>query len=428
MDWIDHSIWWQVYPIGFAGAERSRPNGPVEHRLPQLVGWLDYLIALGANGLILNPIFDSISHGYDTLNHYTIDPRLGDDADFDYLLAEAKKRGIRVVLDGVFNHVSRYHGIVLEALQDGPDSEAGRWLKWSDGHPMVFEGHSDLVELNLAEPMVADYITDIMLTWLERGIDGWRLDAAYAPGPDAWKPICDAVHAAYPESWILAEVIHGDYSEFAERSGVDSVTQYEFWAATWRSLRDHNFYELEHTLGRYPMFLRAQRPFTFVGNHDVTRIATQVQDQRHFGHAVALLMVAPGIPCVYAGDEQGFQAVKEERFGGDDAIRPRFPETPHGLLADGIPRFELHQELIAFRRRNPWIIDATIGTRDVSDETVVVVVSGAETIELALNVSDEPMPAPAGEVLIVSDHVSADVPAHGWMITRPTSTQGDTAT
>ena len=188
MDWIDHSIWWQVYPIGFAGAERSRPNGPVEHRLPQLVGWLDYLIALGANGLILNPIFDSISHGYDTLNHYTIDPRLGDDADFDYLLAEAKKRGIRVVLDGVFNHVSRYHGIVLEALQDGPDSEAGRWLKWSDGHPMVFEGHSDLVELNLAEPMVADYITDIMLTWLERGIDGWRLDAAYAPGPDAWKP------------------------------------------------------------------------------------------------------------------------------------------------------------------------------------------------------------------------------------------------
>jgi cyclomaltodextrinase len=106
MDWSSHVIWWHVYPLGFVDAEREAVP-EVAHRLPRLVGWLDYLLELGCNGLMLAPVFASLSHGYDTLDHKRIDPRLGDEADFEHLLAEAHARGIRACLDGVFNHLTR---------------------------------------------------------------------------------------------------------------------------------------------------------------------------------------------------------------------------------------------------------------------------------------------------------------------------------
>src|SRR5262249_14261816 len=105
--WGEHPIWWQVYPLGFVGAYPTscEPPRPGEHRLRRLVDWFDHAIALGASGIALGPIFASRTHGYDTTDHYRIDPRLGDEADFDYLVAEAHRRGLRVLLDGVFNHV-----------------------------------------------------------------------------------------------------------------------------------------------------------------------------------------------------------------------------------------------------------------------------------------------------------------------------------
>ena len=103
---MEHVIWWQVYPLGFVGAYPTEtPPGPDEHRLRRIVEWLDHVIELGASGLALGPIFASRTHGYDTTDHYRIDPRLGDDGDFDHLVAEAHGRGLRVLLDGVFNHV-----------------------------------------------------------------------------------------------------------------------------------------------------------------------------------------------------------------------------------------------------------------------------------------------------------------------------------
>src|SRR3954451_23599124 len=107
--WVQHALWWQVYPLGFVGAEHrgEELNQPVAHRLGQLIPWLDYVVKLGASGLALGPVFCSETHGYDTTDYYRIDPRLGDDADFDSLITQAHARGLHVLLDGVFNHVGR---------------------------------------------------------------------------------------------------------------------------------------------------------------------------------------------------------------------------------------------------------------------------------------------------------------------------------
>lgn len=391
MDWAGSVIWWHVHPLGFVGAEQTAV-AQVQHRLPQLSAWLDYVIELGANGLLLAPIFASATHGYDTTDHYRIDPRLGDDADFDALVTACRSRGIRLCLDGVFNHLARKHPIVQAALAAGPDSEAGRWIRWVDGYPRYFEGHEQLVELDLRTPEVADYVAGLMTHWLGRGIDAWRLDAAYAQGAQVWAPILARVSAAYPDAWVLAEVIHGDYSEFVAASGVASVTQYELWHAIWDSLNDGNFFSLDWTLGRHREFCEHFRPNTFIGNHDVTRIATKLTNPAHVPLATALLLLLPGIPSVYAGDEQGFTGEKQEHRHGDDAVRPPFAADPSGLLPFGQPTLAMYTELIGIRRRHPWLTDAVVTTSEVTNTSIAVHLAGeGQQLTLRLNIGDAPV-------------------------------------
>lgn len=329
MSWSENTIFWHVYPLRFVNAEATATT-TVTHRLPRLANWFDHLLSLGANGLLMAPIFASESHGYDTIDHYRIDPRLGDGDDFDNLVANARSRGIHIVLDGVFNHLGHTHPIVQRALAGGPNSEDGQWIKWSGEYPYGFEGNVNLIELNLANPVVADYVADVMIHWLDRGIDGWRLDAAYSAGPDAWRPIVEKVKAAHPDAWLLGEVLHGDYSDFVARSGIDSLTQYELWKAIWSSINDGNFYELAWALERNQEFSEHFIPNTFISNHDVTRIASKLTNAKTLPQAIALLLLLPGIPSIYAGDERAFTGEKTEGRFGDDAVRPPFPDTPEG--------------------------------------------------------------------------------------------------
>lgn len=390
MGWTDTVIWWHCYPLGFVDAERYSSE-VLHHRLPQLVGWLDYSIELGANGLLLAPIFASRSHGYDTLDHFRIDPRLGDQRDFDDLLAQAHARGIKVVLDGVFNHVSADHEIVRKAKAGGPDSPAGSWVRWVGEYVRGFEGNLDLVELNLANPEVAEYVIEVMNHWLARGVDGWRLDAAYAAGAEVWAPIVAGVKAVHPDSWVLAEVIHGDYVEFQGISGVDSITQYELWKATWSSLLDRNPHELAWTLKRHAAFCQHFLPQTFIGNHDVTRIASKLDDPARLRLAIAVLLLLPGIPSIYAGDEQGFTGEKTDGPRGDDAVRPAFPADPSGLANFGQWIFTEHQRLVHLRRTNPWLVSAQLSVASLDDQGIGLELSnGGRRLGLALNFSERP--------------------------------------
>ena len=409
MGWPDNVIWWHCYPLRFVDAERE-VTPTVTHRLGHLTNWLDYILQMGANGLLMGPIFASKTHGYDTLNHFRIDPRLGDDGDFADLIQKAHERGIRVLLDGVFNHVCRDHEIVQKALAAGEHSPEGGWLKWSNGYPLCFEGHLDLVDLNLTNPAVQDYVVNVMDHWLANGADGWRLDAAYAAGPDAWRPIVDRVKAAHPGCWILGEVLHGDYSDFVTRSGVDSVTQYELWKAIWSSLNDVNLFELEWALKRHAAYCATFRPQTFIGNHDVTRIATRLTDPRDVPIATALLMLLPGVPSIYAGDEQGFTGAKLDQPGGDDAVRPPFPIDPNELAPLGRPTLEAYHKVIRIRRLHPWLGKAVATTSGTTNGTIIITLAaGNQHLTLAINATDHPVQLPGTHGLLT-------VNPHDWAL------------
>ena len=387
--WVDHLIGWHVYPLGFVGASTRLESQEVSHRLAHLEAWLDHAVALGCSGLALGPVFSSASHGYDTLDYFTIDPRLGDDDDFDHLLQAAHARGLSVLLDGVFNHVSRRNRIVQDAQSAGPDSDAGRMVRWCAGHLDVFEGHSDLVALNHDNPAVREHVTRIMNYWCGRGVDGWRLDAAYSVNPEFWAAVLPSVREKYPDVWIFGEVIHGDYASIVRASGMDSVTQYELWKGIWSSIESRNFFELDHALGRHNEFSDVFTPVTFVGNHDVTRIASRVgQDGAVL--ATAILATIGGIPLIYYGDELASRGVKEERFGGDDDIRPVFPASPADLSNLGADTLRAHQNLLGLRRRHPWLVDARTESLDLTNERYVyrTGVPGVEPLIVELDVRD----------------------------------------
>ena len=391
--WIDHTIWWHVYPLGFAGAPIRPPaeERALSPRLDRLLPWLDYLIELGANGLALGPIFQSESHGYDTVDFFRIDPRLGDDATFDRLARACQERGIHLMLDGVFNHVGTGHPLFQAALAgNDPDAEAMFRIHRTEAgvHYDDFEGHQALPALNHDSPAVADRVADVMCHWLRRGASAWRLDAAYAVKPEFWA----RVRAEIPDVWIVGEVIHGDYPDIVRRSGMDSVTQYELWKAAWSSLLDGNFFELDWCLKRHNNFLASFVPMTFIGNHDVTRIASRIGNDKA-ALAATILFTVGGIPSIYYGDEQAFQGIKTDREGGDDEVRPAFPDTPAALSPLGEPMRRIHHDLIGLRRRNPWLVNATTTPTQVENRTYVYDVNGREgqRLNVALRLDPNPM-------------------------------------
>jgi cyclomaltodextrinase / maltogenic alpha-amylase / neopullulanase len=426
-DWVQHAIWWQVYPLGFVGAYPADPPPAAdEHRLRRVAAWFDHALELGASGIALGPVFASATHGYDTSDHFRIDPRLGDDADFDHLASEASGRGLRILLDGVFNHVGTDFPRYQEALAGGNDT----WFRKRGKRFQTFEGHDGLITLNHDNPDVVDYVVDVMSHWLGRGADGWRLDAAYAVPDRFWAQVLPRVRESFPDAWFVGEVIHGDYPGIVAAAAFDSVTQYELWKATWSSLNDGNFHELDHALRRHDEFLDAFVPMTFVGNHDVTRIASQLDEPRHVEHALVLLLTTGGVPSIYAGDEWGYQGVKEERFGGDDAVRPEFPSRPEESEHLGHDVFRLHQHLIGLRRRNPWLHTAQTTSLRLTNKHYVYRSSSDEgSLVVALNLDETVLRMSLSEIGLGSGRIvagsgapaenvveSVDVEPHGWAV------------
>ena len=419
--WVDHAIWWQVYPLGFVGAyPAEQPPATEEHRMRRIVDWFDHAIALGASGIALGPVFASRTHGYDTTDHYRIDSRLGDDSDFDHLIAEAHGRGLRVLLDGVFNHVAT-------------DFTRTEWFRKHGNAFDTFEGHCELIALAHDNPEVIDYTVDVMTNWLRRGADGWRLDAAYAVPDRFWAAVLPRVRAEFPDAWVVGEVIHGDYAARVRDSGFDSVTQYELWKAIWSSLNDGNFHELDWALLRHNEFIDDFVPMTFVGNHDVTRIASRLDNTRHLEHALVLLLTSGGTPSVYAGDESAYRGIKEERFGGDDAVRPEFTAPLMGVDEHGHDIYRLHQYLIGLRRRHPWLHTARTTKLQLTNRQYIYETrNGDDVLMVALNIDDAPLPVSLSELgfgqgqLVAGSGApppsvvaEAEVEPHGWLIIAP---------
>ncbi|MDR2931272.1 MAG: alpha-amylase [Propionibacteriaceae bacterium] len=394
-DWEQTAIWWSVYPLGACGAPiREQDTLGAHHRLRRLESWLDHVIELGCNGLALGPIWSSTSHGYDIVDHQRIDPRLGDDTDFDHLIEACHTRGIKVLLDGVFNHVSADHWAVRQALAEGMSSPGGRLLRADrtnlDGLAR-FEGHPGLVELDHSHAEVETYVVETMSQWLDHGADGWRLDAAYRVPMSFWSTVLARVRARHPQMMTMAEIIHGDYANLAAAGGFDSITQYELWKAIWSSVNDRNPHELAWTLARHDANHGRQLPWLFVGNHDVTRIASQVS-LAGARVACAIIMTVAGTPSVYYGDEWGWTGIKEDRVGGDDAIRPALPATPEPPTGEAAATLRWTQLAIRLRRTHCWLATAKTTVVDCTHERVVWRSEDEQTrwIQTELQFRDDP--------------------------------------
>lgn len=434
--WVRHVMWWQIYPLGFVGAP-IRQDGPAssagEHRLKRIEGWLDHVVELGLNGLMLGPVFASSSHGYDIVDYFRIDSRLGDDGDIDALIAAARQRGIRVLFDGVFNHVSRDHEAFQALVRHGPGAATAdmfrvRWGDWVPGDSVdadVFEGHSQLVALNHETRAVEDLVVEVMTYWLDRGIDGWRLDAAYAVPATFWARVLPRVRRKHPTAWFSGEVIHGDQPLIVKKSTMNSVTQYELWQGIWHAISDRNFHELAHAIGRHNRMLQTFIPSTFVGNHDVTRLTTAV-GVKYVPHALAILTTVGGTPSFYAGDEYAYEGLKEERVGGDDAIRPEFPPVPIGedaLRPVASRILELTRELIRIRRQNSWLHSAHTDIVEVTNDTMVLrTATPNAALRTVLSLRDAPHQVTVGEGshLVAGDGALTNgvllIPACGWAV------------
>ena len=320
---------------GFAALHRSTIFNPSPvPRLEKIYGWLDHIQSLGINALYLGPVFESDAHGYDTADYYQVDRRLGDRQTLAALSRELHRRGIRLVLDGVFNHVGRHFWAFRDVQANQEHSPYREWFDRLDfekrspyGDPFSYEGwrgHYNLVKLNLHNPDVKAHLFGAIAQWVEDyKIDGLRLDVADDLLPEFMKELHVFSKNLSPDFWLMGEVARGDYNQWVNPSMLDSVTNYELRKGLFSTHNDNNYFEIAHTLNRqfgasgvYAQLML----YNFADNHDVSRVATSLHNERHLFPLYAILFTIPGIPSIYYGSEWGLKAAKGAH--SDDALRP----------------------------------------------------------------------------------------------------------
>lgn len=333
--WAYQSVFYQIYPLGFCGAPKQNDE-ILCHRISKIADFAEHIEKLGCNAVYLSPIFDSDSHGYDTRDFRKIDPRLGTTEDFSLVCKTLHQHNIRIVLDAVFNHVGRGFWAFQDVLTNRQSSAYADWfhINW-DGNSNYndgfwyegWEGHFELVKLNLRNPSVVSHLLECVAQWISAfDIDGLRLDVAYCLNHDFVKQLrafCDSKKADF---FLIGELLHGDYNQFVNNEMLHSCTNYECYKGLFSSFNSYNLFEITHSLLRQfgPenwTIYRGKHLLSFVDNHDVSRIASQLENPNHLPLIYGLLCAMPGIPCIYYGSEWGQKGNKSD---GDDALRPSF--------------------------------------------------------------------------------------------------------
>lgn len=335
MSMENKTAFYHLYPLGLCGApgQNDLLSEPVP-RLEKVYSWLDHIQWLGMDAVILGPVFESLTHGYDTVDYRMVDRRLGTEETLERLVEEMHRRGISVVLDAVFNHVSRrFHAFedVQRSLESSPYWNWFSGLRMEPGSitgdPFSYEGwhgHMELVKLDTANHEVREYLLSMAGIWMDRyGIDGFRLDAADCLDMGFLRKLANYCGARRKDFWLMGEVVFGDYNEWVVQGGLDSVTNYQVYKPLYSSLNDGNFYELDHALERAwgsEGLYAGLHLYNFVDNHDVDRIASKLLNPAHLPLVYGLLFTIPGIPSLYYGSEWGYPGKKLPR--SDQELRP----------------------------------------------------------------------------------------------------------
>ena len=403
--WAYEGIFYQIYPIGFCGAPTAN-DGKTVSRILKLKDWSSYLESLGISSILLNPIFESDNHGYDTRDYKKIDCRLGTNEDFAEVCKDLHAHNVKIDLDGVFNHVGRGFWAFKDVQEKKWDSPYKDWFCinfdgnscyndgfWYEG----WEGHFELVKLNLANSAVVDYLLECVKGWIDEfDIDGLRLDVAYCLDRNFMKRLRSFCQELKPDFALIGEVLFGDYNQIVNDEMLHSCTNYECYKGIYSSFNSMNMFEIAHSLNRQYgpeqwCIYRGKHLMSFVDNHDVTRIASILTNKNHLPLTYGLLLGMPGVPCIYYGSEWGEEGVKAPN--NDYALRPCFEEPKPNELTEEIKKM-IHvrtgsNALCHGSYRNVVLTNhQLIFERRTDDERMLV----------AINASDAPFTAHNGEL------------------------------
>ena len=331
MAWYDNAVFYHIYPLGLCGCPHENTGESGSH-FDILSEWAAHAARIGCTAIYIGPLFESGSHGYDTNDYRMVDRRLGTNEDFRDFVKNCHGMGMKVIVDGVFNHTGRGFWAFQDLKRNRENSRYRNWYcdvnfwgnnEYNDGFSYAnWGGHNMLVKLNVWNGEVRDYLFDTVRFWVsEFDIDGIRLDAADVLDFGFMRDlrgVCDSIKS---EFWLMGEVIHGDYSRWANQGMLHSVTNYELHKGLYSGHNDHNYFEIAHSIRRLNGIVGDKiRLYTFVDNHDVSRIWSKLNNKAHLFNVMLLLYTVPGIPSLYYGSEFGIPGDKQR--GSDWNLRP----------------------------------------------------------------------------------------------------------
>lgn len=403
--WTKDAIFYQIFPDRFCRSERYKAIGkfvpwdslPTRENmfggnLAGIIDKLEYIASLGVNTIYLCPIFKSNSnHRYHTVDYFEIDPVLGTLKDFDKLVKKAHKLGLRVILDGVFNHCSRGFFQFNSLMELGKNSPYVDWFHvhgWPlhaySGKPNYdcWWGFPALPKFNTDNPDVREYLFSVGEYWMKRGIDGWRLDVPNEIDDDSfWQEFRRRIKAINPEAYIVGE-IWDEPSRWLKGDQFDGVMNYPLRRAVLAYLFDEKPINLAEFAKRLRDAFPAGRfgvPMNLLGSHDTIRLATlPCSNLQRVKLALAILFFLPGAPCVYYGDEIGME-------GGKDPDNRR--TFPWGMLSDGrrSPIFRFLNELITLRNEERVLRDGKLEIAYSAGSLNIVRSLGRKKMTLAIS-------------------------------------------
>ena len=453
MAWYDEAVFYHIYPLGMTGAQKQNAYGEPEHRLKTLLPFIPKIKENGFNALYIGPLFESVGHGYETTDYKKLDTRLGTNEDLTEFVKECHKNGIRVILDGVFNHTGRDFFAFLDIRENREASKYKDWYcnvnfygnnEYGDGFSYdKWGGYDLLAKLNQHNNEVRDYICDVIRFWVsEFDIDGIRLDAADVLDFSYMQMLRIVANEVKPDFWLMGEVIHGDYIRWVNGDTLHSVTNYHLHKALYSGHNDHNYFEIAHTVKRlYEMGGNSAgglKLYNFVDNHDVERIYTKLNNKSHFVPVHILMYTLPGIPSVYYGSEFGIEGKKQ--YGSDDSLRPAISyeqyieairENPFVELIKRLGRIRQDTKALSYGSYKELLLTNCqyAFSREYDGQSVIVTVNNGDsdfTMNLPAENAKEYVGGISGEKTTVTDgHISVNVKANSGEIWIPVGMSGD---
>ncbi len=453
MAWHDEAVFYHIYPLGMTGAPKLNSYSEPVHRLNTLLPWISHIKEIGCNAIYIGPLFESVGHGYETTDYKKSDSRLGTNEDLKRFVSECHRQGVRVIFDGVFNHTGRDFFAFQDIRRNRENSQYKDWYcnvdfwgnnSFNDGFSYENWGGYDLLaKLNQHNPVVRDYICDVIRFWVkEFDVDGIRLDAADVMDFEYMKALRRTANEVKPDFWLMGEVIHGNYSRWANDGTLHSVTNYMLHKALYSAHNDHNYFEVAHTI-KYVSDMVGDRLklYTFVDNHDVERIYTKLLNKAHFAPVHIMLYTLPGIPSIYYGSEFGIEGKKER--GSDDSLRPALNFDDYKDVIDKNPCTELIAALGRIRGNTPALCygdykELQLQTthfayeRTFNGKSVIVTVNNSDNaveMNLPCGNSSEYVGALTGErVCANAGQIRVRVPANYGEIWLPAESEDESVT